>query len=159
LRVDRLPEPAILGGAPVRRQPFPAWPVADALEERSLVEVIRSGKWFRGDGQEVNRFEAAYARLTGSPYCLATANGTSALLTSLHALGVGPGDEVIVPPYTFVATVNVVLLLHALPVFVDTDVETFQIDAGKVEAAITERTRAIVPVHLGGNAADLDRIL
>ena len=152
-------EPAILGGAPVRTRPFPAWPVADASEERALADVLRSGAWFRGSGKHVDRFEAEYARLTGSPCCLATANGTSALILSLQALGVGAGDEVIVPPYTFVATVNAVLLLHALPVFVDTDPDTFQIDARKVEGAITENTRAIVPVHLGGNAADLDTIL
>jgi dTDP-4-amino-4,6-dideoxygalactose transaminase len=133
--------------------------VAGALEERSLAEVIRSGAWFRGGGRQVDRFESAYADLMGSKHCLATANGTSALLTSLHALGVGPGDEVVVPPYTFVATVNVVLLLHALPVFVDTDLETFQIDAGKVEAAITDRTRVLMPVHLGGASADLDTLL
>jgi perosamine synthetase len=152
-------EAAILGGTPVRERPFPAWPVADASEERALSEVIRSGRWFRGSGSYVDRFEAEYAKRTGSPYCLATANGTSALILSLQALGVGAGDEVIVPPYTFVATVNAVLLLNALPVFVDTDPATFQIDARKVEAAITEDTRAIVPVHLGGNAADLDTIL
>ncbi|HEY7510754.1 MAG TPA: DegT/DnrJ/EryC1/StrS family aminotransferase, partial [Vicinamibacteria bacterium] len=117
------------------------------------------GEWFRVGGKHVDRFEAEYARLTGSPHCLATANGTSALILSLQALGVGAGDEVIVPPYTFVATVNAVLLLHALPVFVDTDPDTFQIDARKVEAAITENTRAVVPVHLGGSAADLYTIL
>lgn len=153
------PPPAILGGTPVRREPFPSWPVADVLEERSLVDVVKSGEWFRVGGRQVDRFEAAYAELMGSKHCLATANGTSALLTSLHALGVGPGDEVILPPYTFVATVNVVLLLHALPVFVDTDLETFQIDAGKVEAAVTERTRVLLPVHLGGSSADLDTLL
>lgn len=152
-------EPAILGGPPVRKAPFPSWPVADASEERALADVIRSGEWFRVGGKHVDRFEAEYAKLTGSPHCLATANGTSALILSLQALGVGAGDEVIVPPYTFVATVNAVLLLHALPVFVDTDPDTFQIDARKVEAAITDRTRAILPVHLGGNAADLDTIL
>ncbi|PYQ18184.1 MAG: hypothetical protein DMF79_15670, partial [Acidobacteria bacterium] len=153
------PPPAILGGTPVRREPFPSWPVADVLEERSLVDVVKSGEWFRVGGRHVDRFESAYAELMGSKHCLATANGTSALLTSLHALGVGPGDEVILPPYTFVATVNVVLLLHALPVFVDTDLETFQIDAGKVEAAVTERTRVLLPVHLGGSSADLDTLL
>jgi dTDP-4-amino-4,6-dideoxygalactose transaminase len=131
--------------------------VADAREERALVHLVRSGKWFRG--QSVAAFEAAYASLTGAQHCLATANGTSALITSLAVLGAGPGDEVIVPPYTFVATVNAVLLMHALPVFVDTDLETFQIDARKVEQAMTDRTRAIVPVHLGGSAADLDTIL
>jgi perosamine synthetase len=151
--------PAILGGAPVRTAPVPSWPVADASEEKALADVLRSGEWFRVGGRSVDRFEAEYAKLTGSAHCLATANGTSALILSLQALGVGAGDEVIVPPYTFVATVNAVLLLHALPVFVDTDPDTFQIDARKVEAAITEQTRAIVPVHLGGSAADLDTIL
>ena len=148
--------PALLGGTPLRRTRFPAWPVADAREEEALVRVIRSGKWFRGEN--VSAFEAAYATLTGAKHCLATANGTSALITSLAALGVGPGDEVIVPPYTFVATVNAVLMMGALPVFVDSDLETFQIDARKVERAITGNTRVIVPVHLGGSAADLDTI-
>jgi dTDP-4-amino-4,6-dideoxygalactose transaminase len=146
-----------LGGSPVRKTPFPAWPVADAREEDGLLAVVRRGRWNRGD--QVAAFESAYASLTGAKGCLATANGTSALITSLAALGIGPGDEVIVPPYTFVATINVVLLMHAMPIFVDTDVDTFQIDARKIEAAITPRTRAIIPVHLGGSAADLDTIL
>ncbi len=149
--------PALLGGTPVRQKRFPAWPVADAREEEALVSLVRSGKWFRGE--RVAAFENAYASLTGAKHCLATANGTSALITSLAALGVGAGDEVIVPPYTFVATVNAVLLLHALPVFVDTDIETFQIDARKVEQAITDRTRVVLPVHLGGSSADLDALL
>ena len=151
--------PALLGGPPVRTAPFPAWPIADGREEQALERVLDSGKWGRGLGEEVKRFERAYAGLTGARHCLATANGSTALLTSLYALDVGAGDEVIVPPYTFVATVNAVLLRGALPIFVDTDIETFQIDARKIEAAITERTRAIVPVHLGGSAADLDVIL
>ena len=91
-------------------------------------------------------------QILGAKHCQAVANGTSALITSLAALGIGPGDEVLVPPYTFVATINAVLMHHALPVFVDTDLETFQIDARKLEAAITERTACIVPVHLGGAA-------
>jgi dTDP-4-amino-4,6-dideoxygalactose transaminase len=152
-------KPAVLGGPPVRTASFPSWPVADSREEQALNAVVRSGKWGRGTGEQVQRFEQEYAALTGARHCLATANGTSALLTALAALGIGPGDEVIVPPYTFVATINVVLMLHALPVFVDTDIDTFQIDARKVAAAITPRTRAIVPVHLGGSAADLDTIL
>jgi perosamine synthetase len=148
---------ALLGGTPVRRTPFPAWPVADAREEDALVSVVRSGKWFRGEN--VSAFETAYASLTGARHCLATANGTSALITSLGALGIGPGDEVIVPPYTFVATINAVLLLRALPVFVDSDAETFQIDAHKIEQAITGNTRVVMPVHLGGSVADLDTVL
>jgi len=131
--------------------------VADTREEDALVRVIRSGRWNRGDN--VAAFESAYASLTGAKHCLATANGTSALITSLGALGLGPGDEVIVPPYTFVATINTVLLMRALPVFVDTDIDTFQIDAQKVERAVTGNTKLILPVHLGGSAADLDTIL
>jgi len=143
----------------VREKAWPEWPRVNADDEQILMEVLQSRQWFREvSGRYAKRFEEEYAKLTGARHCLATANGTSALWTSLNALGVGPGDEVIVPPYTFVATVNVVLLQQALPVFVDTDPETFQIDARKIEAAITERTRAIIPVHLGGSAADLDLI-
>ena len=149
--------PALLGGSPVRRTRFPSWPVADRREEDALVNLVRSGEWFRG--KNVAAFESAYASLTGAKHCLATANGTSALITSLSALGVGAGDEVIVPPYTFIATVNAVLLLHALPVFVDSERDTFQIDARRIERAITDRTRVIMPVHLGGSVADLDTIL
>ncbi|MBU6399461.1 MAG: DegT/DnrJ/EryC1/StrS family aminotransferase [Verrucomicrobia bacterium] len=151
--------PALLGGTPVRRQPFPSWPKYSEREERALLDVLHSGKWFRGDGSKVDQFESAYAQLTGARYCIATANGTSALIASLAALEVGPGDEVILPPYTFVATLNVVFLQYAVPVFVDTDPETFQIDARKVEAAITARTKAILPVHIGGSAADLDTLV
>src|SRR5438477_10000216 len=151
--------PAILGGAKAHPTPFPSWPVCDQTEERAILDTLRSGKWYRGNGKNVARFEEAYAQLTGAKTCLATANGTTALFTSIHAMGIEAGDEVIVPPYTFIATVNAVLRQNALPVFVDTDPETFQMDARKLEAAITSRTRAIVPVHLGGNVCDLDAIL
>ncbi|QEH37692.1 L-glutamine:scyllo-inosose aminotransferase [Aquisphaera giovannonii] len=151
--------PALLGGPPVRREPFPSWPRSGRLEEEGLLGVLRSGKWFRGGGDRVDHFETSFAAMTGAAHCVAVANGTSALVTSLAALGIGPGDEVIVPVYTFIATVNAVLLHYAMPVFVDTDPETFQIDARKVEAAITDRTAAIMPVHLGGNVADMDAIL
>jgi perosamine synthetase len=150
--------PAILGGKPVRKGPFPEWPVIGENDEKAWMQVLRKGKWCRLAGDYANQFEAAWARTLGAKHCLAVANGTSALITSLGALGVGPGDEVIVPPYTFVATVNAVLMHHALPVFVDTDPETFQIDARKIEAVITEKTRCIIPVHLGGAAADLDTV-
>lgn len=152
-------KPALLGGAKTRTQPFPDWPVYDATEERALLETLRSGKWFRGSGQNVKKFEQAYATLTGARQALATCNGTAALFISLNALGVEPGDEVIVPPYTFIATINVVLRQHALPVFVDTDPETFQMNHRLVEKAITPDTRAIIPVHLGGNVCDLDSLL
>ena len=150
---------AILGGKPVRKGRFHSWPVITENDERAWMEVLRKGRWCRLDGDYANRFEEAWASTLGAKHCVAVANGTSALITSLAALGIGPGDEVIVPPYTFVATINAVLMHHALPVFVDTDPETFQIDARKIEAAITERTACIMPVHLGGSAADMDTIL
>jgi len=154
--------PALLGGRRVRTAHFPSWPVFNQREEQALIEALRSGKWFRGYGdatRTIPRFEEAYARLTGAKFCLATSSGTGALQTSLGALGVGPGDEVILPPYTFVATLNVILNMYALPVFVDSDLETAQIDARKIEAAISERTAAMIPVHLAGNVADLDTIM
>src|SRR5579885_1268205 len=112
------------------------------------MQFLMGCKWNRLEGHYVHEFENTWAQMLGAKYGLATAGGTTALLTSLNALGVGPGDEVIVPPYTFVATINVVMLQFAIPIFVDTDRETSQIDANKIEAAITPRTRAIVPVHL-----------
>ncbi len=151
--------PAALGGAPARKGAFPAWPIHDAAEENALREVLHSGNWFRGSGLKVSQFEAAYAKLTGAKHCIATANGTSALLASLGGLDIGPGVEVVLPSYTFIATLNVILMNHALPVFVDSDPATFQIDARKLDAAVTKETAAIIPVHLGGNVADLDTIL
>ena len=152
-------KPAVLGGEPVRKAGVHSWPVFDETEERALLTVLRSGKWYRGSGKTVLQFEEKYAQLTGAKHCLAVANGTSALLTTLSALGVGAGDEVILPPYTFVATLNAVLEKFALPVFVDSDRDTFQIDARKLEAKITPRTRAIIPVHMAGAPPDLDAIL
>jgi perosamine synthetase len=152
-------KPAILGGTKIRTTAWPEWPVFGKEEEEALAKVLRSKLWYRSTGTEVAAWEQAYAKLTGAKACLATANGTSALLISLSVLGIGAGDEVIVPPYTFVATVNAVLALGAIPVFVDTDRVTFQIDATKIDAAITERTAAILPVHMGGAPADLDSIL
>lgn len=152
-------KPALLGGPKTLTDAFPSWPVWGDPEEKMLMETLRSGKWYRGSGQHCKKFEEAYKTLTGAKHCLGTANGTSALYVSLNGIGIEPGDEVIVPPYTFIATINVVLRQHALPVFVDTDINTFQIDAAKVEAAITPRTKAMIPVHLGGAAFDIDAIM
>jgi dTDP-4-amino-4,6-dideoxygalactose transaminase len=152
-------KPALLGGPKTRTESWPSWPVIDKTEDETMLATLRGKRWYRGSGKQVDAFEKAYAEATGAKTCLATANGTSALIVSLAALGIGAGDEVIVPPYTFVATINAVLLFNALPVFVDTDRETLQIDARKIEAAITPRTAAIMPVHMGGSAADLDAIL
>jgi dTDP-4-amino-4,6-dideoxygalactose transaminase len=150
---------ALSGGTPVRSQSFPSWPVITSADEQIWMEVFRTKRWNRLNGTYVDQFEKTWAERLGAKQCVATSSGTSALVTSVNALGIGPGDEVIVPPYTFVATINAVLLQHALPVFVDSDRESFQIDARKIESAITKRTRCILPVHLGGASVDLDTIL
>jgi dTDP-4-amino-4,6-dideoxygalactose transaminase len=152
-------KPALLGGSPVKADRWPSWPKIRENDEKSWMEVLKEGRWNRMGGRFAEKFEGIWANRLGAKHCLATANGTSALFIALNVLDIAPGDEVIVPVYTFVATINSVLLQHALPVFVDTDPETFQVDARKIEAAITPRTRAILPVHIGGSAADLDTIL
>ncbi len=151
--------PALLGGEPVRRKGFPSWPQPAASDEKNWLDALRASKWWRKEGHYVRDFEKAWAERMGARHCLATTNGTSALMASLHALEVGPKDEVLVGPYTFIATINSIAAHYALPVFVDTDPESMMIDAGKIESAITSRTRCIMPVHLGGNVADMDRIL
>jgi len=150
---------AVQGGTPVRAKRWPAWPIWDPAAEERILTILRSGNWFRGQGQTVTEFEGKYAKLLGAKRCTCTVNGTNALLTAMHALDVGVGDEVIVSPYTFIATYNVVLNSAALPVFADTDPETFQINPDKIEERITERTRAIMPVHILGIPADMDPIM
>ena len=149
---------AIKGGAPVRTAPWQEWPVWDPTAEKDILKMLRSGKWWRGRGDYVAKFEKQYAELIGTRRCLATASGTAALLVSLHVLGVDAGDEVLVSPYTFIATYNSIFINKALPVFVDTDPETFLIDPGKIEEKITERTTAIIPVHIFGFPVDMDSV-
>jgi dTDP-4-amino-4,6-dideoxygalactose transaminase len=120
--------------------------------------MYESGKWYRSWGEYCQEFEKAYAELIGAKRCLATASGTTALMIALHALGVDAGDEVLVSPYTFIASYNVIFALKALPVFVDSDPETFLLDPDKIEERITERTAAILPVHIYGLPCDMDRI-
>jgi dTDP-4-amino-4,6-dideoxygalactose transaminase len=150
---------AINGGKPVRAKAWPAWPQWDKSAEEPVLSILRSGNWYRGQGNTVTQFEKAYAELLGVKRCVCTVNGTNALLTAMHVLNVGVGDEVIVSPYTFIATYNVVIGSSALPVFADTDPETFQINPDTIEERITERTRAIIPVHILGLPANMDKIM
>lgn len=155
-------KPAILGGEPVHSGAWPGWPVTGESESDGIQQVLKSGDWYRyraGDDGTVAEFERRWAADVGTKYCQATNSGTSSLITALGALGIGPGDEVLVPPYTFVATVNAVLIHHALPVFVDSDPETGQMDAGSLEARINNNTRAMIPTHIGGATCDMDRML
>jgi len=152
-------KPALLGGTPVHQGSWPGWPQWDRSWEPEIVEVLRSGRWSSsGGGGKAAEFEAAYARLLGAEGCVSTASGTTALLTALHVMGVDAGDEVIVSPYTFIATYNVVLMHKALPVFADTDPKTLTIDPDSIESRITDRTRAILPVHIYGMPCNMDPI-
>ncbi len=149
---------AVLGGTPVRTADWMRWPIWDADAEEPMLSVLRSGKWYRMRGTKVTEFEKQYAELIGSKRALATASGTTALEIALHVMDVDAGDEVIVSPYTFIATYNVVFNQKALPVFADTDQETFTINPHKIEEKITDRTKAILPVHILGLPADMNSI-
>lgn len=150
---------ALFGGPPVRSRPFPTWPVFGAAEEERLLRVLRSGQWGRLDGTQVTEFEERFAAMHGCRHGIAVVNGTVALKIALIAAGIGAEDEVIVPPYTFVATATAVLEANAVPVFADVDLATFNLDPAAVAAAITPRTKAIIPVHFAGQAADMEAIL
>ncbi|MCU0872443.1 MAG: DegT/DnrJ/EryC1/StrS family aminotransferase [Pirellulaceae bacterium] len=152
-------KPALLGGTPVHQGGWPKWPDWRESWEPEIIKVLRSGQWSRASGgRQVPDFEAAYAKLLGAKRCLATASGTTALITAMHVMGVDAGDEVIVSPYTFIATYNTILIHRALPVFADTDPATLTMDPASIESRITERTRAIVPVHIYGLPCDMDPI-
>ena len=128
----------------------------DETEESLLLEVLRSGKWWYGD--KVQQFEREYAGFQGSNYAVTCTNGTSAIEMGLRALGVVNGDEVIVPSYSFIATASAVVTIGAVPVFADICPDTLCMDSADVESKITPRTRAVVPVHVSGLIADMDRI-
>lgn len=151
-------ELAVHGGTPALQGlgDFPAWPQPDAAEEQALLEVYRSGKWGSTTGPVVAEFEQEFAHYQDASHGTALVNGTLAIVAALRACGVGLGDEVIVPPYTFIATASAALFLGAVPVFADVDPQTHLLDPAASAAAITARTRAIVPVHLAGRAADMD---
>ncbi|MBC8076002.1 MAG: DegT/DnrJ/EryC1/StrS family aminotransferase [Chloroflexales bacterium] len=133
-----------------------ARPLIGVEEEQAVLAVLRSGMLVQGP--QVARLEEAFAALCGVRYAVAVSSGTAALHLALLAHGIGPGDEVITSPFSFIATANSVLMTGARPVFVDVDEHTFNIDARRIEAAITPRTRAIMPVHLYGQPADMDEI-
>ena len=136
------------------------WPVFDETEINAVADVVRSGKWGNPDcGDLVKSFEEEFAAFCGTKYALTCVNGSVALRLALIACGVRPGDEVIIPPYTFIATSTIVLEANCVPVFVDIDPETYNLDPEKIEAAITVRTRAIIPVHFAGQACEMDKIM
>jgi dTDP-4-amino-4,6-dideoxygalactose transaminase len=150
---------AILGGQPVRTAAFPPWPVFGEDEEQALLRVLHSRKWGRFAQGEIERLERRFAERHGARYGLAVTSGTVALRVALLAAGIQAGDEVIVPPYTFLATATAVVESNATPIFVDIQPDSYNLDPALIEAAITPRTRAIIPVHMGGLPADMDAIM
>jgi dTDP-4-amino-4,6-dideoxygalactose transaminase len=149
---------AIKGGEKTKTKPFPPWPYYDQEEETALLEVLRSRQWWRTPGSKTLEFERAFAAYQQGKHGIAVTNGTHALEVVLSALGIGFGDEVILPDFTFVATGSAVLSTGAIPVFVDVQDGTYCIDPDQVEASITDHTKAIIAVHMGGHPADLDRL-
>jgi dTDP-4-amino-4,6-dideoxygalactose transaminase len=150
---------ALFGGTPIRTTRFPSWPIFGAPEEQRLLRTLRSGHWGRLQGTEVAEFETRFAAMHGCTSGIAVVNGTVALRIALLAAGIREGDEVIVPPYTFVSTASAVIEANAVPVFADIDLHTFNLCPGRVRTAITPRTRAIIPVHFAGQIADMDAIM
>ncbi len=143
---------------------FPQWPIHDNEEIKALENVIKSGKWWIGSpevhqGENVWKFQEEFSQFQESKHCVATFNGTVSLELALLSFGVGLGDEVIVSDYTFVASASSVIATNAVSIFCDINPETFVMDVDKVGGLITERTKAIMPVYLGGNPVEMDRLM
>ncbi len=157
-------ELAINGGNKVRTKAFFAWPHYDERELKYVEEVIKNRTWFAGmrgadPGTKTKEFEKRFAQYHNASHGIACANGTVAIEIALRAAGVGTADEVIVPALTFIATVSAVLQVNAIPILVDTIYDTQCVDPEQIERAITDKTKAIIPVHYGGFVCDIDRII
>lgn len=152
---------AIYGGAPVRRTPWPEWPEHGRAEARALESVARSGRWggHPVPGPQAKRFAEAWAHYIGTRRCVLVSNGSVSLQIALRAVGIHAGDEIIVPALTWTATASAVVEVNAIPVFADVEPDTLCIDVAAVQRAITDRTKAVIAVHLGGSMADIDRLL
>ncbi|MGW2425331.1 aminotransferase class I/II-fold pyridoxal phosphate-dependent enzyme [Streptomyces sp. NPDC001709] len=143
----------------VRQAPeFPEWPQYDEQEREGLIRALEQGQWWRMGGTEVDTFEREFAELHGAPHALAVTNGTHALELALQCMGVGPGSEVIVPAFTFISSSQAAQRLGAVAVPVDVEPHTYNIDVAAAAAAVTPRTRAIMPVHMAGFLADMDAL-
>lgn len=150
---------ALFGGKPVRSRPFPSWPIFGKPEQRRLLRTLCSGKWGRLQGPEVAEFERRFAAMHGCKHGLAVVNGTVSLRIALMAAGLPANAEVIIPPYTFFSTASAVIEANMVPIFADVDLHTFNLDPKAVAAAITPRTRAIIPVHFAGQPADMRALM
>ena len=154
-------ELAIRGGTPVRPQGYPSWPVYDESDVEAVAAVVRGGNWggFPEPGPNAADFETRFAAYQGASHGILMSNGTITMEVALKALGIGWGDEVIIPALTFAATAYAVVAAGALPVIVDVTRASWTIDPELVEAAVTPRTKAILPVHLAHQMADMDALM
>jgi L-glutamine:2-deoxy-scyllo-inosose/3-amino-2,3-dideoxy-scyllo-inosose aminotransferase len=149
---------ALLGGTPVGKLDIPAWPIHGQEEIDLLTEVVKSGEWgFLGPKEQ--ELENKFARFCGTRYAVAATNGTHTIRMALEALGIGPGDEVIVPGLTWQATAAAALDVNAVPILTDIDPDTYTMDPKAAEAAVSSRTKALLPVHLYGRICDMDAIM
>lgn len=147
------------GGAPVRTEPLAPWPQFDDEMTNAVAEVLRSGKVNYWTGRNVRCFEKDFAEFVGGNFGVAVSNGTVAVELALHAVGIETGDEVIVPPRTFIATASAVAMLGARPVFADIDPVSGNVTAESIAAVITPKTRAVIVVHAAGWPCDMDPIM
>ncbi len=154
-------ELAILGGPKTRTESYPAWPVWDQRDLDAVTEVVKSGHWggYPYPGPKTAEFARKFAELQGGGFAVAMANGTVTMEVALRAAGIGWGDEVLVPAYTFQATAAAPMSAGAIPVIVDVDPGNYCLDPKAAEKAVTPKTRAIIPVHLGSQMADMDAIM
>ena len=152
------PKLAVDGGSPAVRDKLPHWPAFDESAIQAVTEVLRSGKVNYWTGRKGMEFEQKFAEWQGSRYAVSVATGTAALHVGLTALGIGPGDEVIVPSYTFIASSFSVVQAGAVPRFADVNLEDHCLSVESAEKLVNERTRAVMPVHLYGNVCDMDKI-
>ncbi|MGQ9552618.1 MAG: DegT/DnrJ/EryC1/StrS family aminotransferase [Anaerolineae bacterium] len=150
---------AVDGGPKAVREKLPPWPCLDERAIKAVEEVLRSGKINYWTGKKGMEFEKAFAEWQGSKFAISTTNGTAALHTALSALGIGPGDEVIVPSYTFIASSFSIVQAGAVPRFADVNRDDHCISVESAEKLVNERTKAIMPVHLYGNVCDMDKVL
>ncbi len=166
-------ELAALGGTPCHENGWPIWPQNSPLEEQAVLRVLRSGEWWKNSlgesinrddatdppGSEVAQFESSFARVHACRYGIGNINGTASLEIALRAAGIAPGDEVIVPAYTFIATATAPLMIGAVPIFADIEPDTCNINPESIRQVISSKTKAIIPVHFAGLPAAMDEIL
>jgi len=149
---------ALLGGDPVRTKPWPNWPDGREEDIEAVTGVMRSGKWWQYEGDQVESLEKEFAAYQDAAFGAAVNSGTTALQIALEALEIGPGDEVIVPAYTFQGTASAVLAANAVPIFADVEPGTMNMDPDSAAELVSERTRAVMPVHIAGQPADMERL-